>query len=413
MLATIIIITYNSAAQISAGLDAALALEPRGEYEFIVLDNGSQDGTAQFVRGRYPQVHLLAEGENHGFAGGVNRAVAVAQAENVLLLNPDALAQADWAQHLIVALSDSAVGVAGSTVLEPDGRIQSLGSDLDPVTLLTTHRGAGTGERGQASKDESLTPVTQNSNLKTQNLAVPYLHGAAIGFRKSVWQQLGGFDEGFYPAYWEEIDFCERVRAAGLQVIVAPAAVVRHAEASSTGKYSAEFYGYYLRNRLRYAAKWRTWNELWHTFRPAEHARLATAPLLDRRVARAVYEQGVPPLSLLDAAERARVRAFGAGLRSGALPADSYGAILDQLAAAEANSVHRETAFSSRFGALARFRRTWNDVATRWYVQPNFDQQTRYNLAMQRAMQVFVEQEAAQAAQRALDVALLRARVTG
>ena len=400
MLATIIIITYNSAAQMSAGLDAALALEPRGEYEIIVLDNASQDGTAQLVRERYPHVHLLIEGENHGFAGGVNRAVAAAQAENVLLLNPDALAQVDWAQHLIAALSDAAVGVVGSTVLEPDGRIQSLGSDLDPVTLLTTHR-------GQVSEDELVASGTQNAKRKTQNLVVSYLHGAAIGFRKSVWAQLGGFDEGFYPAYWEEIDFCERVRAAGFQVVVAPAAVVRHAEASSTGKYSAEFYGYYLRNRLRYAAKWRTWNELWHTFRPAEHARLATAPLLDRRVAWLVYEQGIPTLGLPDAAERAQVRAVGAGLRTGTLPADNYGVMLEQLASAEANSVHRETAFTSRIGALARFRRTWNDVATRWYVQPNFDQQTRYNLAIQRAMQVFIEQEAARAAAQALDVALL------
>jgi len=93
---------------------------------------------------------------------------------------------------------------------------------------------------------------------------------------------------------------------------------VKHHEASATRKYSPEFYFYYHRNRLRYAAKWLGWPALWETFRPAEHARLHTAPLLDRRVARLAYQAGVPPLDLPSAEQRAATLATGRALRAGA-----------------------------------------------------------------------------------------------
>ncbi|MBC8076943.1 MAG: glycosyltransferase family 2 protein [Chloroflexales bacterium] len=381
---TIIIITYNSAAQIGACLEAVAQLE--GEYELIVLDNASRDDSAARVRQLAPQARLIVETENWGFAGGVNRAVAQAGGEYVLLLNPDALPDPGWAAALVGAL-EAGAGVVGSQVLEPDGRVQSLGTALDPISLLTSHR----------------TDVP----LGDAAFVADAVHGAAMGFSSSLWARLGGFDAGFFPAYWEEVDFCRRAAEAGERVLLVPGAVVRHAEASSTGKYSAEFYGYYLRNRLRYAAKWLPWSKLWGSFRPAEHARLATAPLLDRRVARLVYAGGVPVLTLPDAAERERIRQVGVALRLGTLPADGYAALFAQLAAAQQNAVHAETEFSSRFGALARFRRAWNGVATRWYVRPNFDQQTRYNLAVQRALSAFAEHEAARAAADALDFALL------
>ena len=384
---TIIIITYNSAPQIGACLAAVTRLV--GDYELLVLDNASGDDSVAQVRALAPHARLLVEAENWGFAGGVNRAVAQAQGEHMLLLNPDALPEPHWAVALVEALQAGA-GVVGSRVLEPDGRVQSLGSTLDSTRMLTAHR--------------TVAPPGDTP------FAVDAVHGAAMGFPKALWQQLGGFDEGFFPAYWEEVDLCRRAAEAGQRVVVVPQAVVRHAEASATGKYSAEFYGYYLRNRLRYAVRWLPWNELWNVFRPAEHARLASAPLLDRRVAATVYDHGVPTLGPPDEATRTTVRAFGAALRAGTLPADSYSAVLAQLADAERNAVHSETVFRSRFGALARVRTAWNGVATRWYVRPNFDQQTRYNLATQRALTIFIEQEAARAAARALDVALLEWR---
>jgi GT2 family glycosyltransferase len=391
---SIVIVTYNSAAHVRACLRAVGELAYAGDREVVVVDNGSADDSAAVVAAACPGARLIRAGENLGFAGGVNRGVAEARGEVLALLNPDAAPERDWLSQLVDPLADATIGVVGSKVLGSDGRIQSLGSTLDWPLMLSAHRGDGTADNGQ---HDALADVWS-------------VHGAAMGFRREVWERLGGFDEGFFPAYWEESDFCERARRAGLRVMVAPRAVVRHHEATATGKYSAEFYFYYHRNRLRYAAKWLDWPELWGGFRPAEHARLAQAPPLDRRVARVAYAAGLPP-AVLDASGRAAVLATGRGLREGRLPDDGFAAIERQLAAAEASSVLEEVRFTSRVPLVARLRAAWNDVATRWYVRPSLDQQTRFNLAAGRALAALAEQAGARAAADALDVALLAWRL--
>ena len=391
---SVIIVTYNSAAHIGACLDALQ--RQSAAHEVIIVDNASQDNTVPLVRAHPLTVRLLPQEENLGFAGGVNCGAAVAQGDIIALLNPDALAEADWLERIAAPFADERIGVVGSKVLHDDGRIQSVGALLQTPVLLTAHCGDGEQDAGQYDELADVWAV----------------HGAAMAVRRALWQQLGGFDEGFFPAYWEESDFCERAWRAGQRVVVAPQAIVRHAEATTTGKYSAEFYFYYHRNRLRYAAKWLPWPALWNEFRPAEHARLATAPLLDRRVARLVYEAGVPSLAAMRADERAAVFAVGHALRDSTLPADGFDMLEQQLHEMETNSVLEEVTFQSRLPLVARLRTAWNNVATRWYVRPNFDQQTRFNLAAQRMLTELAEQHAACAAANALDVALLAWRLS-
>jgi GT2 family glycosyltransferase len=391
---SIIVVTHNSAAQIGACLRALQQLRCDAAYEIVVVDNASQDESRAIVGG-FDDVRLIAERENRGFAGGVNRGTAAARGRLVALLNPDATPAQDWLQQLVAPLDDPHIGVTGSKVLGPDGLIQSAGSDLHMPVLLSAHRGEGQRDTGQYEQLDDVWAV----------------HGAAMAFARPLWEQLGGFDEGYFPAYWEESDFCERARRAGYRVLVAPQAVVCHQEASATGKYSAEFYYYYLRNRLRYAAKWLDWRTLWEAFRPAERTRLHQAPLLDRQVARLVYEAGMPALEAPDADQRAAVRATGQSLRAGRLPGDSFEPLMRLISEAEANAVLKEVRFQSRLPLVARLRAAWNGVATRWYVRPSLDQQTRFNLAAQRALTALVEQASARAAADALDAALLAWRL--
>jgi GT2 family glycosyltransferase len=393
-IASIIIVSYNSAAQIGACLHALDQQRCDYEYEIVVVDNASHDQSRAIVAD-YPAVRLIAADENWGFAGGVNRGVAAAHGRVIALLNPDAEPAADWLQQLIAALGDPQIGVVGSKVIGPDGRIQSLGSQLQLPVILSAHREAGQRDTGQ---DQQITDVWA-------------VHGAAMAFGRPLWEALRGFDEGFFPAYWEESDFCERTRQAGKRVVVAPQASVLHHEASATGKYSPEFYFYYHRNRLRYAAKWLGWPAIWETFRPAEHARLLTAPLLDRRVARLVYQAGMPPLDRPSAEQRATALATGRALRAGTLPDDGFEPLMQLLGAADANAVLEEVQFQSRLPLIARLRAAWNDVATRWYVRPSLDQQTRFNQAAQRALTTMAEHTAARAAADALDTALLAWRL--
>jgi GT2 family glycosyltransferase len=391
---SIIIVSYNSAARIGGCLRAIQQLRCDAEYETLVVDNASHDDSRAIVVG-FPAARLIAEADNLGFAGGVNRGVAAARGRVIALLNPDAEPAPDWLQQLIAALDDPRVGVAGSKVLGPEGRIQSLGSELQLPVMLSNYRYAGERDTGQNDQIADVWAA----------------HGAAMAFTRRLWETLGGFDEGFFPAYWEEIDFCERARRAGQRVIVAPRAVARHHEASATGKYSPEFYFYYHRNRLRYAAKWLDWATLWESFRLAEHARLQTAPLLDRRVARMVYAAGVPPLDRPSAEQRAAVLATGRDLRAGTLPDDGFEPLMRQIGEADQHMVLEEVQFNSRLPMVARLRSAWNDVATRWYVRPSLDQQTRFNLAAHRALAALAEQNSARAAADALDTALLAWRL--
>ncbi len=392
--ASIIIVSYNSAAQIGACLRAAQQQRCDCEYEIVVIDNASHDDSRAIIAG-FPDVRLIAADENWGFAGGVNRGVAAAHGRVIALLNPDATPAPDWLQQVIIALDDPQLGVVGSKVLGLDGRIQSLGSELQLPVMLSAYRQAGEHDKRQ---NDEITDVWA-------------VHGAAMAFTRPIWETLGDFDEGFFPAYWEESDFCERARQAGRRVVVVPQAIVQHHEASATGKYSPEFYFYYHRNRLRYAAKWLDARALWETFRPAEHARLHTAPLLDRRVARLAYLAGVPPLDRPNAEQRATILATGQALRAGTLPADGVELLMQLLGTANANAVLEEVQFQSRLPLIARLRAAWNDVATRWYVRPSFDQQTRFNLATQRALTILAEQTTARAAADALDTALLAWRL--
>jgi GT2 family glycosyltransferase len=393
-IASIIIVSYNSAAQIGACLRALQQQRCDCEYEIVVVDNASQDESRAVVA-EFPAARLIAADHNWGFAGGVNRGVAAAHGRLIALLNPDAEPAPDWLQQLVAALDDQQIGVVGSKVLGPDGRIQSLGSELQLPAMLSAHRKAGERDSGQ---DQQIVDVWA-------------VHGAAMAFARPLWEALGGFDAGFFPAYWEESDFCQRARQAGKRVVVAPQATVRHHEASATGKYSPEFYFYYHRNRLRYAAKWLGWPALWETFRPAEHARLRTAPLLDRRVARLVYLAGMPPLELPSAEQRAAVLATGQVLRAGRLPDDGFEPLMQLLDTAGASAVLEEVQFRSRLPLIARLRAAWNDIATRWYVRPSLDQQTRFNLAAQRARATMAEQTSTRAAADALDSALLAWRL--
>jgi GT2 family glycosyltransferase len=393
---SIIIVTYNSVDWIGPCLQALLQQVTQTSYEIIVVDNASQDATIARVRTSYPDVYLLVEPENWGFAGGVNRGIAVARGDRLVLLNPDSVPHPDWLEQITAPLADETIGVVGSKVRGPDGRIQSVGTHLHTPVMLTDHQGAEEQDHGQY---DALTDVQA-------------VHGVAMAFPRHLWEELGGLDKGYYPAYWEEVDFCERTRRAGYRVVVAPRSIVQHGEeASTTGKYSPAFYFYYHRNRLRYATKWLDWPTLWNDFRPAEQTRLAGAPLLDRRIARLVYAGGVPALSPPDAAQRTAVRAVGQQLRAGTLPTDECTPLLALLAEAEQNSVLEEVAFRSRLPLVARLRTAWNSVATRWYVRPSLDQQTRFNLALERAMRKLLEQITARAAADALDTALLAWRL--
>jgi hypothetical protein len=183
--------------------------------------------------------------------------------------------------------NDAQVGVVGSVIVDAEGVLAHTGGIIDPVTWRTNH-----------------------AHEFTAGGAVDFVTGAGLAMRRSDWQAVGGFDETFFPAYFEDVDLCMRVRGRGLQCVVEPGATLLHHESLSTGKQSGSFYYYYHRNR------WRLIVRAWHRgqldpqFVAAEAVALTQTNITDRAVALFVARHDVQA-GADDEAHRQRVLALG------------------------------------------------------------------------------------------------------
>jgi N-acetylglucosaminyl-diphospho-decaprenol L-rhamnosyltransferase len=245
----IVVVTYNSGEFIGACLDAAL----RTAAEVLVVDNASIDGTVEEV-GRRASVRLIHNSENEGFAAGVNRGVAALGTPLVLLLNPDAVLLTGL-DDLVAACADQGTGAAAGRLAGDDGATQvgfTLRRFPTPLALALETLGV--------NRLWPRNPVNRRYRCldldHDQAAVVEQPAGALLMVRRDVWEQLGGLDEAFFPAWFEDVDFCRRMADAGLRIAYVPAAVARHVGGHSFRRvpWSARKTGWYL-NLMRYAGK--------------------------------------------------------------------------------------------------------------------------------------------------------------
>lgn len=376
-LISVVIVTYNSSQDIAACL-AALQEVDYPRLEVIVVDNASSDGTADLVAASFPAARLVRSRANLGFAGGNNRGFTLCRGEIVLVLNPDVrLYPAAPAAFAAAFAADATMGVAGAKLLYPDGKtIQHAGAVVDLPLATTHHRGDGEQDSGQYD----------------QPAAAEFVTGAALALRRSVIADLGGFDSGFYPAYYEDADLCYRARAAGWQVMYTPQAVGLHRTASTIAPASEAYYGFLHANRVRFALKHLSTRQLVSGFLPAEGERLqAPMPAADRLASYYTY----------DALWREHGEDHMEASQAGQAAAQERAAELERLVAdLESRWLVREQPFVSRAPLIGRliaaFRSTWNSVSTRWYVLPLLQQQVEFNGAVARAVAALAREISAQ-----------------
>lgn len=239
MLVSIIIASLNGAHVLPQCLRSVFQTTyPR--YEVIVVDNGSTDQTQEVARSEFPQVLTIRSDYNRGFAGGNNLGLQAAHGDMLVLLNDDTEVEAGWLTALTQAAAQYANwGILGCKLLYPDKRtIQHAGGIIHP-NGLTDHRGHGEEDHGQYNEITSQ----------------PYVTGAAFAIRRTLIDQLGYLDEGYYPIYFEEIDYCVRARRIGYECIYVPGAIVYHAESRTTHRWSSPFLYKYNKNRIRFCLK--------------------------------------------------------------------------------------------------------------------------------------------------------------
>jgi GT2 family glycosyltransferase len=243
----VIVVAFNGEALLGDCLDALLdGMEPG--LEIFVVDNGSRDPTREVARpraaGRPGAVSTLALPRIFGFAGGVNRGVAALLAcdsppEVLVLVNQDCVVSRGWLAPLVDALADPQVAVVGARLLEADGvTLQHAGARIE-ANGLTTHVGRGCRDPG----------------AYREHADVDYVCGALVAMRTDAWIAFGPFDEGYAPAYYEEVDFCVRARRAGRRIVYVPHCEAVHLEAASSVTGSALFLRRYHRSRLRFVVR--------------------------------------------------------------------------------------------------------------------------------------------------------------
>lgn len=217
----VVIPNWNGKDVIGACLDSLLAqsLKP----EIIVVENGSVDGSLEFLRQEYPSVRLVVHSKNKGFAGGVNAGIREALkdgADYIALLNNDAIAEKDWLKHLVSALEASPkAGIAACKLLSADKtHIDSTG-DFYTTWGLPYPRGRG---EPTSNKYDSQTEVFGAS-------------GGASLYRAKMLKEIGLFDEDFF-AYYEDVDLSFRAQLADWKVVYAPEAEAYHEQGTTSAK---------------------------------------------------------------------------------------------------------------------------------------------------------------------------------
>lgn len=244
---TVVVVTWEQRDLTLTAL-ASLAAQTVA-HRVLVVDNGSTDGTADAVRDAHPHVEVLALPTNTGFAGGMAAALATVDTRFVALLNNDAVAEPDWLERSLAALTDGRVAAATSKLLL-DERADGVGTDEDTsapatapsvnnagVLLLNSGYGADRGLR-DADDERYAQPVE----------VFGFSGGAAV-LRTLAVKAVGGFDANLFM-YYEDTDLSWRLRLAGWRIVYVPDAVVHHRHAASSDPASRMFAFHTERNRL-------------------------------------------------------------------------------------------------------------------------------------------------------------------
>ena len=230
---SIIILCWNDLKVIPDCLRSIYASTHPSELEVIVSDNGSTDGSIEFIRKEFPQVLVIENGVNLRFAKGNNVAIRASQGEYVLILNPDTIIH-DGTLDKMVAFADKhpEAGAFGCRVLSADGSFQPC---IRPLHTLRAEWMAalGLGILGYVS-DWFHSGVYMGWKGDKER-TVGWLAGCFILVPSKLLKRLGGFDEQFFY-YYEDTDLCRRIWEAGYPILYTPEAVITHLGGQSTNK---------------------------------------------------------------------------------------------------------------------------------------------------------------------------------
>lgn len=235
---SIIIVNYNVKHFLKNLIDSILKSVKNYEYEIIVVDNASSDGSVEEIKSNYPQIKLITNEKNVGFGAANNQALEISSGEFIVLINPDAIVQPNTFESLFDFFSaNPAAGMVGCKVLNPDGSLQLACRRSFPGVWTSFTKVTGLSSLFPKSKlfaKYNLTYLDENEINE-----VDAISGAFMMFRREVYEKIGGFDTAFFM-YGEDLDLCYRTQKAGYKVFYVPTTEIIHYKGESTKRSSID-----------------------------------------------------------------------------------------------------------------------------------------------------------------------------
>jgi len=229
---SIVVLNYNGKELLRKCLESILKETEYGNYEIIVVDNNSSDASVEMVKKFFPELKLIQNKKNYGFSKGNNIGAKYGlrnDAEFILFLNNDTEVTKGWLREMVkIAKSKEEIGIVGPRFLFPDGRIQK---NCYKYRYGFSH---------------SLAP--------DKIMEVDCVTAACMLIKRRVIEKIGLLDESYYPIYFEDVDYCFRVKKAGFKIICTPNSIVYHHKGVTMEKLDWQYETYHT-NRIRFILK--------------------------------------------------------------------------------------------------------------------------------------------------------------
>lgn len=249
---SIIIVSYNVRQLLRRCLQSIAEGQGDLDVQIVVVDSGSDDGSADMVSSEFSHVALIARDENVGFPRGNNLGLSRARGRHVLLLNPDTIVVGQALSRMVSYLdAHPQVGALGPQLRFPDGQIQSSRRRFPTVAMAFFE---STWLEPWAPQ-RVLAYYRMLDHADDATAEVDWVVGAALMVRRQVVRQVGFLDEGYFM-YSEELDWCRRIRDAGWKVVYLPTAQVIHYVGKSSEQAVTARHIHFQRAKLRYFRKY-------------------------------------------------------------------------------------------------------------------------------------------------------------
>ena len=240
-----VVVNYNAREHL---LECVRSLRAEGVDDVIVADNDSADGSTEALRAADPAARLVPTGANLGYGSAANRGVAASGGDLVLVCNSDVVFEPGSVKSLVAALAaDPAAAIVGPRIENVDGTVYPSPRRFPAFTMAVGHAFLG-----KVSPANRFTGRYRMLDLdRTRPSTVDWVSGACFLARRRAWDELAGFDEGYFM-YVEDVDLCWRARQAGWSVVFEPAARVVHVQGVSSVQAPSRMIVEHLRSMLRF-----------------------------------------------------------------------------------------------------------------------------------------------------------------